>query len=77
MALARAMQVKPNGVKRVEVSRDWLAQLRREDTKAIWEAVGEDVNMWYEPSQRACLFKKPGSWAKLEQILDMPKDVKM
>ena len=88
-ALARAMQVKPNGVQRVEVSRDWLAQLRREDTKAIWEAVGEvfiihqseDVDMWDERWSSCRFVEKPGpdrryvaSWAKLEGILDMSKD---
>ena len=78
-ALARAIQVKPDSVQRVEVSKDWLGHLRREDTEAIYEAIGdffivhrwEDSYYWDERWAQ-CMFL--GSWEELEEVLDMSKD---
>ena len=61
----------------VETSKDWVAQLRRGDTKAICEAVqqfivhrGEDDYGWDEHWSQ-CMFL--GSRDELEEVLDMPK----
>ena len=88
-ALASAMQVKPNGVQGVEASKDWLAELSREDTKVIWEALGdtftvhesEDALTWewdnrWDLVQCMVVAKsEEDTWAELEEILDMPKDI--
>ena len=80
--LALAMQVKPNGVQSVETSKDWVAQLRRGDTKAISDSIceavqqfivhrGEDDYGWDEHWSQ-CMFL--GSRDELEEVLDMSKD---
>ena len=85
-ALAQAMHAKPDAVQGVEASKDWLAHLsRREDTEAIWEAVGdqfivhqsEDGYMWDERWAQRIILDKAGTWlsptwAMLEEVLDMP-----
>ena len=87
-ALASAMQVKPNGVQGVEASKDWLAELSREDTKVIWEALGdtftvhesEDASTWewgnrWDLAQCMVVAKsEEDTWAELEEILDRPED---
>ena len=77
-ALARAMQEKPNVVLHVEACKDWLAEVRREDTKAIWEAAGDFLVHHSEEEYmcdiRYCLCLAGRDWTTMEEILDMPKD---
>ena len=78
--LARAMQANPKGVVHmfVEGSKEGLADARREDIKAIWEAVGvflvwdTDDAMGGEGGWRCLAAEKPrDTWTRLEQILDL------
>ena len=80
-ALARAVKANPNGVWRMEASKDSLVEARKEDVKDIWEAVRDifivwisDPEMWDGSGPDCLMEEKPeGTWEMLEQILDFTK----
>ena len=70
--LAETLEMKPNLVRELMTSKREMEEADWEDTKTIWEAIGEDGFLLDNFEQ----FEKndEGAWVRVERILKMAKD---
>ena len=70
--LAETLEKKPNLVRELMTSKREMEEADWEDTKTIWEAIGEDGFLLDNFEQ----FEKndEGAWVRVERILKMAKD---